>query len=153
MYLCALRPNNLDLKNKTILFLLYKLPFSALSRWAWCTMAGRWFRPLPVTRMWRARQPATVFWSRWRRETGHTLNWREEISWEDGNTPPSPASWCSPCREGGGGGTGVGNDGGGAGGAWKVWCWRRGGRWRKKSCVRQMRPGEGDDEGEKERGG
>ena len=51
---------------------------SALSRWAWCTTAGRWFLHLLATRMWRVRRPVMVFWSRWRRETGPTSNWREE---------------------------------------------------------------------------
>lgn len=51
---------------------------SALSRWAWCTTAGRWFQRLLVTRMWRVRRPVMAFWSRWRRETGPTSNWREE---------------------------------------------------------------------------
>lgn len=96
------------------------LCFSSCSRWAWYTTAGRWFLRLLETRTWHAKPPATEFWSRWRRETGPTSNWKEGTWWEDGSSPPSPASWCSHCRAQE---ECVAPEEADAAGRWKVW-WR-----------------------------
>lgn len=69
-------------------------------RWAWCTTAGQWSLPSLGIRTSHVKRLVMASWFRWRKVTAPTSSWSGATWWAAGNTPPSPASWSSPCRGG-----------------------------------------------------